>query len=414
MESKINRVSFENTQEAKVFFGDCTVLVPGLTTSMYFMAEPKDLRWQQHPERTGQPLTPEEQSWFTEQVVAYYQNRPFPIVFIPERMKTRTWELAEKLCQGQLSRQEADQALEQEWPGMPEGFWVSFLYGAFMRAATEAVRSGSLERNTALELEEKLFRNEKGQIEAEQSLSQMPEPFQNLLNYGTWDPRATPGQPGTAEAVGGQIPMDEKQRKRFCKKLVMQLNSIRRMTKQEQKRDLLFGLLIGVLLVLVPILAVPILLAFHHTVAGVIVLLVSVGLGLGIGLARRGRALRSFYQVPGAHSLVEVRDGAQEIGRLCTVAPTLVFGSVPAPEMLDLFYNWLCRRGMIRAGERLTAWQVTGAQLAPYVTIPADPNAEVLLFPLEGRMPDDLNQFTREAVVLKLHILSEIARRPGT
>ena len=238
------------------------------------------------------------------------------------------------------------------------------------------------------------------------ALSELPEPFQNFLNYGTWNPRAASG--------GSQAPMDEKQRKRLCKKLIMQLNSIRRMTKQEQKRDLLFGLAIGVLLVLVPILAVPILFALGHTCAGVIVLVASVGLGLGIGLARRRRTLRSFYQVPDAHSLVEVRDGAQEIGRLCTVVPTLIFGSEPAPEMLDLFYNWLCRRGMLRAGERLTAWQVTGAQLAPYVTIPANPNAEVLLFPLEGRMPDDLNQFTREAVVLKLHILSEIARKPGT
>ena len=238
------------------------------------------------------------------------------------------------------------------------------------------------------------------------ALSELPEPFQNFLNYGTWDPRATPG--------GRQVPMDEKQRKRLCKKLVMQLNSIRRMTEQERKRDLLFGLVVSALLVLVPILAVPFLFGFGHTRAGVIVLVVSVGLGLGIGLFRRRRVLRSFYQVPDAHSLVEVRDGSGVIGQLCTVVPTLVFGSVPAPEMLDLFYNWLCRRGMLRAGERLTAWRVTGAQLAPYLMIPADPNADVLLFPLEGRMPDDVDQFTREAVVLKLHILSEIARKPGT
>lgn len=238
------------------------------------------------------------------------------------------------------------------------------------------------------------------------ALSELPEPFQNFLNYGTWDPRATPG--------GRQVPMDEKQRKRLCKKLVMQLNSIRRMTDSERKRDLLFGLLLGILLVLVPILAVPLLLGFHHTAAGLIVLAVSVGLGLGIGLFRRRRTLRSFYQVPDAHSLVEVRDGSGVIRQLCTVVPTLVFGSAPAPEMLDLFYNWLCRRGMLRPGERLTAWRVTGAQLAPWIIIPADPNADVLLFPLEGRMPDDVNQFTREAVVLKLHIMSEIARKPGT
>ena len=238
------------------------------------------------------------------------------------------------------------------------------------------------------------------------ALSEPPEPFQNFLNYGTWDPRTS--------TAGRQVPMDEKQRKRLCKKLVMQLNSIRRMTDQERKRDTLFGILISVLVVLIPILAVPFLFGFGHTRAGVIVLVVSVGLGLGIGLFRRRRVLRNYYLVPDAHALVDVWDGSNEIGRLCAVVPTLVFGSVPAPEMLDLFYNWLCRRGMLRPGERLTALRVTGAQLAPWIMIPADPNADILLFPLEGRVPDDVDQFIREAVILKLHILSEIARRPGT
>ena len=406
MENTITHVSFEKTNAAKVFFGDRVVQVPGLTTSKYFMAEPKNLSWQQHPERTGQPLTPEEQSWFMEQVGGYFQNRPFPILFIPERMKTRTWELAEGLSREQLSRQEAERALEREWPGMPEDFWGGFLYGAFDRVLAEAVQRGSMEQESALELRKKLFRQEMGQAEASQAFGELPEPLQNFLNYGTWDSRSSP--------VGRQVPMNEKQRKRLCKKLIMQMNAIRQMTDRDRKRDLLFGFLFSFLVILVPMLVVPILYGFRHTRAAVIVLVVSVGLGLGLGLGRRRRILRGFYQVSDAHRLTEVRDGSNEIGRLCTVVPTLVFGSEPAPQMLDLFYNWLCRRRLIQPGESLTVWQVTGAQLAPYVMIPTDPSADLLLVPLEGRMPDDLNQFTREAGVLKLHILSEIAKKPET
>ena len=250
--------------------------------------------------------------------------------------------------------------------------------------------------NTTLKSEEQNTVGKPVRSGSEAGRSELPEPFQHFLLYGSWTP----------DVSAGFACANEKEYDRLCKRLVTRLNSIRRLTDQERKRDTLFGFVVAGLVILIPMIGVPILAALHHPLAAVILFVCSAGSGLAIGLVRRRRFLRNYYQVKDAHTLVEVLNWTDELERLSTVKPALLFNAPPEPQLLDLFYNWLYRRKLIEVGERLKVWQVTGEQLTAYTGDQAFSGSKLLLVPVGERVPNDPELFKREAVILKVLVLS--------
>ena len=204
---------------------------------------------------------------------------------------------------------------------------------------------------------------------------------------------------------------DKKSIKRYCRSTIMAMNARRPMDAAERRRDLAFAIMLCVLALLVPIFAGAALVAKNKTLAAVIVSDCAIVLALAIGLINRRRVLRRFYSVPDAHKLVDVKEAGGELDRLAQIAPTLLYPAPPLPELLDLFYNWLCNRRIVEPGERLEAYRVTGAELEGRPGIQADPSFECLLFPLEGRMPDDWRRFGLEGQLLNLRLLGDLIKK---
>ena len=130
----------------------------------------------------------------------------------------------------------------------------------------------------------------------------------------------------------------------------MAMNARRPMNAGERRRDYALAIGLCALALLVPIFAGAALAAKNKTLAAVIVGDCAIVLALAIGLLNRRRVLRRFYIVPDAHKLVDVRDGSGELDRLAKISPTLLYPAPPVPELLDLFYNWLCSRKIIEPG----------------------------------------------------------------
>ena len=191
----------------------------------------------------------------------------------------------------------------------------------------------------------------------------------------------------------------------------MAMNARRPMNAGERRRDYSLAIGLCALALLVPIFAGAALAAKNKTLAAVIVSDCAIVLALSIGLLNRRRVLRRFYIVPDAHKLVDVRDGSGELDRLAGISPTLLYPAPPVPELLDLFYNWLCSRKIIEPGVRLEAYSVTAAELERRLNVSAPPGFEGLLFPLEGRVPDDWRRFGLEGQVLNLRLLGDLIRK---
>ena len=191
----------------------------------------------------------------------------------------------------------------------------------------------------------------------------------------------------------------------------MAMNAERPMDAAEKRRDYAFAIMLCVLALLVPLAAGAVLAALGKMRAAVIVSVYSVALALTIGLANRLRVLRRFYIMPDAHTFVDVRDGSGELDRLAKISPTLLFPAPPLPELLDLFYNWLCNRKIIEPGERVEAWRVTAAELNGLLNVSVDPGFEGLLFPLEGRVPDDWRRVGIEGKILHLRLLGDLMKK---
>ena len=204
---------------------------------------------------------------------------------------------------------------------------------------------------------------------------------------------------------------DKKSIKRYCRSTIMAMNAQRPMDAAERRRDLAFAITLCVLALLVPIFAGAALVAKNKTLAAVIVSDCAIVLALAIGLVNRRRVLRRFYSVPDAHDLVDVRDGAGELDRLAEISPTLLYPAPPLPELLDLFYNWLCNRAIITPGERIEAYRVTAEELEGRLNAPVDPGFEGLLFPLVGHAPDDWRRFGLEGQILNLRLLGDLIKK---
>lgn len=191
----------------------------------------------------------------------------------------------------------------------------------------------------------------------------------------------------------------------------MAMNARRPMNAEERRRDYALAIGLCALALLVPIFAGAALAAKNKTLAAVLVSDCAIVLALAIGLLNRRRVLRRFYIVPDAHKLVDVRDGSGELDRLAGISPTLLYPAPPVPELLDLFYNWLCSRKIIEPGVRVEAYSVTTAELEGRLNVSAPPGFEGLLFPLEGRVPDDWRRFGLEGQVLNLRLLGDLIRK---
>lgn len=189
------------------------------------------------------------------------------------------------------------------------------------------------------------------------------------------------------------------------------MNAWRPMDAAEKRRDYAFAIMLCTLALLVPIFAGAALVAKNKILAAVIVSDCAIVLALIIGLANRRRVLRRFYVVPDAHLLVDVKEAGDELDRLAQISPTLLYPVPPVPELLDLFYNWLCNRRIIEPGERLEACRVTAAELEGRLNAPVAPGFEGLLFPLEGRVPDDWQRFGLEGKILQLRLLGDLIKK---
>ena len=189
------------------------------------------------------------------------------------------------------------------------------------------------------------------------------------------------------------------------------MNAWRPMDAAQKRRDYAFAIGLCTLALLVPIFAGAVFAGMGKTRTAVLISLCSFALALSVGLANRFRVLRRFYVVPDAHLLVDVKEAGGELDRLAQITPTLLFPAPPLPELLDLFYNWLCNRKIIEPGERVEACRVTAADLEGKLNDSVNPGFEGLLFPLEGRVPDDWQRVGLEGRILNLRLLGDLIKK---
>ncbi len=203
--------------------------------------------------------------------------------------------------------------------------------------------------------------------------------------------------------------MNNRKSVRICNKAIMKMNAERPMTDRERKFDLIYGIVLAILLVGVPLVTLPWLLTVNRPWTALIVNVISIGLFLIIGISRRRLILRKFHMVENADSYVEVREDP-DMAAMKKIIPVLVFPIPNDPVYLDLLYNWLCWRQLIQPREKLTVWHIMGAQLAPYLKVKADADIDVMLVPLEGRMPDDWRRLKMEMSIMGMQQLYDIAK----
>lgn len=204
----------------------------------------------------------------------------------------------------------------------------------------------------------------------------------------------------------------EKKLRSWCRRAVIRLYSCRPITKKDKRRDTAFGITMAVLWFLVPLVAIPWLAVLDRGKLLIAVLLSSYALSALLASLRVRGILRKFYRVERADSLLEVREGKEYMKELCEDAFTLLFPLPPVPPVLKLISTWLVRRGLMQEGEKLPIYHLLGRDAAPYLSVSAEEDAELLLIPLGERRPDNWQRFRRELFELRGEIMERIAKEP--
>lgn len=205
--------------------------------------------------------------------------------------------------------------------------------------------------------------------------------------------------------------MNERQYQRICNDLIMTMNSIRPMSEKERKEDRNWGIMMMVLLIFAPLIAGVVLSVNGRTWVGLIIMAVCWLLFLVLGLGRRKKFIRAFYQDEDGVLYIDLHEEKELPEELRHVEPVLLFAMPPEKPFLNLIYNWLLNRCLIRDRETLQVHHMHGRDIAGHISIPADADTDVLLVPLAGSEPDDWQRMLNEAAILKVHVFSSILKK---
>ena len=207
---------------------------------------------------------------------------------------------------------------------------------------------------------------------------------------------------------------EEKNDKKICDRIIMAINSVRPLSGREKKRDLALAVFLVVLLIFVPLVSIPWLMALKKPVAALLINTVSIGTALFVGIGNRRRIIRSFYLARDAHRFVSVENGNDRVEDFLKTDEVLVSAIPQKDPYIDVLYNWLCRRNLIALNEPVTWYSVDAGRLQPFLNGETDLSAQekVLLMVFKGRLPDDAGRFYAEAKYLGVYLLNDIKARP--
>lgn len=135
---------------------------------------------------------------------------------------------------------------------------------------------------------------------------------------------------------------------------VMYLNSLRIMDREEQRKDLRYGLVLCMFFLGIPLTAGTAAAVFGGAGAALALSGASIGTGLWIGLRKRRKIIDDFLSVPHGELFTDVKDFADGSGDV------LVIPVGANPESLHFLYNWLCARKTVEKGKKVTVLQKAG------------------------------------------------------
>ena len=203
---------------------------------------------------------------------------------------------------------------------------------------------------------------------------------------------------------------EEKNDKKICNRIIMAINSVRPLSAKERRRDYAYGIFLMVLMIFVPLLSIPWLMAVKKPVLALLVNTVSIGTALFIGLGNRRRIIRSFYLTRDAHRFVSIENGNETLEDFLKTDEVLISTIPQRDPYIDVLYNWLCRRNLIDPNEQVHWYAIDSDKLMPFLNEESDLSMQekVLLMTFKGRLPDDIRRFYAEAKYLGVYLLNNI------
>ncbi len=198
--------------------------------------------------------------------------------------------------------------------------------------------------------------------------------------------------------------------RKICNKIIMAINSVRPLSAREKRCDYAFAIFFVSLMILVPLISIPWLMTVGKPILALLINTVSIGTALFVGIGNRQRILRSFYLTQDAHRLVTIESGDEQLEDFLKTDEVLI-STLPQKDLyIDVLYNWLCRRNLIRVKEEVTWYAIDAGKLQPYLNQESDLSGQekILLMVMKGRLPDDPDRFYAEAKYLGVYLLNNI------
>lgn len=198
--------------------------------------------------------------------------------------------------------------------------------------------------------------------------------------------------------------------RKICNKIIMAINSVRPLSAREKRCDYAFAIFFVSLMILVPLISIPWLMAVGKPILALFINIISVGTALLVGISNRRRILRSFYLTPDAHRFVSIENGNEQLEDFLKTDEVLISTIPQKDPYIDVLYNWLCRRDLLRVKEQVTWYAIDTGRLQPYLNQESDLSGQgkILLMVMKGRLPDDPDRFYIEAKYLGVYLLNNI------
>lgn len=207
--------------------------------------------------------------------------------------------------------------------------------------------------------------------------------------------------------MDNRVNYGNKASRKACNRIIMAINSVRPMTRKDQRFDYAYAIFLTVLGIFVPMFCIPWLMTINKPLTALIVSAISIGIAATIGLSIRGKILKSFYIINDAHNYVTIKDGNEKLEDFFKIDEVLL-STIPQNDCyMDVLYNWLCWRKLVNPNEEVTWYRVDCKILEPYLNEDSDLSDQdsVLFMTFKKRLPNDATRFFVEAAILGVCLL---------
>ena len=122
----------------------------------------------------------------------------------------------------------------------------------------------------------------------------------------------------------------------------MNLNAWRILTKKDIIFDYIYGTILVILLIGVPLVVIPVFSAFGKLKSGLLISVLSFMAFLAIGFSRRNYVIKRFYKIKSIEEKIKIVP-VEDLTVLDELYKTsaLTFAASPDPKTLKFIYNWL-------------------------------------------------------------------------